>query len=214
MVQWLRLHASNAGGTVSIPGQGTKNPTCYVAWPKKILLKEIAEPNDLKDAFHSQSSLSVYEKKITKWRCSALHKVKSLSRVWLWDTMDCSLPGFSVHGILQARILEWVAFSFSRSDDIRPNKSSKAIRSSDSRGWFFLFCTLKTFPCCFSGYEAADKEGHLCKTHRIVSLSHCSCPHPYLTLNLFIWILWSFFSLTVGNLKKRWNGGSYHVLVS
>ena len=28
--------------------------------------------------------------------------------------MDCSLPGFSVHGILQARILEWVAISFSR----------------------------------------------------------------------------------------------------
>ena len=27
--------------------------------------------------------------------------------------MDCSLPGFSVHGILQARILEWVAISFS-----------------------------------------------------------------------------------------------------
>ena len=28
--------------------------------------------------------------------------------------MDCSLPGSSVHGILQARILEWVAISFSR----------------------------------------------------------------------------------------------------
>ena len=28
--------------------------------------------------------------------------------------MDCSLPGFSVHEILQARILEWVAVSFSR----------------------------------------------------------------------------------------------------
>ena len=28
--------------------------------------------------------------------------------------MDCSLPGFSVHGILQARILEWVTISFSR----------------------------------------------------------------------------------------------------
>ena len=26
----------------------------------------------------------------------------------------CSLPGFSVHGTLQARILEWVAISFSR----------------------------------------------------------------------------------------------------
>ena len=28
--------------------------------------------------------------------------------------MDCSLPGFSVHGIFQARILEWVAVSFTR----------------------------------------------------------------------------------------------------
>ena len=29
----------------------------------------------------------------------------------LWDAMDCSLSGSSVHGILQARILEWVAIS-------------------------------------------------------------------------------------------------------
>jgi len=28
--------------------------------------------------------------------------------------MDCILPGLSVHRILQARILEWVAISFSR----------------------------------------------------------------------------------------------------
>ena len=32
----------------------------------------------------------------------------------LWDPMDCSLPGSSVHGIFQARILEWVVISFSR----------------------------------------------------------------------------------------------------
>ena len=30
----------------------------------------------------------------------------------LCDPMDCSSPGSSVHGILQARILEWVAISF------------------------------------------------------------------------------------------------------
>ena len=29
------------------------------------------------------------------------------------DPMDCSLPGSSVHGILQARVLEWVAIAFS-----------------------------------------------------------------------------------------------------
>ena len=29
------------------------------------------------------------------------------------DPVDCHLPGSSVHGILQARVLEWVAISFS-----------------------------------------------------------------------------------------------------
>ena len=35
------------------------------------------------------------------------------SHVRLCDTMDYGPPGSSVHGILQARILEWVAISFS-----------------------------------------------------------------------------------------------------
>ena len=45
-------------------------------------------------------------------------KVKSESEVaqscpTLHDPMDCSLPGSSVHGISQARVLEWVAIAFS-----------------------------------------------------------------------------------------------------
>ena len=32
----------------------------------------------------------------------------------LLDLMDCNLPGSSVYGIFQSRILEWVAISFSR----------------------------------------------------------------------------------------------------
>ena len=32
----------------------------------------------------------------------------------LCDPMDCNLPGSSVHGIFQARVLEWVAIFFSR----------------------------------------------------------------------------------------------------
>ena len=31
----------------------------------------------------------------------------------LSDPMDCSLPGSSVHGVFQARVLEWVAIAFS-----------------------------------------------------------------------------------------------------
>ena len=44
-------------------------------------------------------------------------KVKVLVAQWcltLCDLMDCSPPGSSVHGILQARILDWVAISSSR----------------------------------------------------------------------------------------------------
>ena len=38
-----------------------------------------------------------------------------VSCIWLFcDPRDCSLPGSSVHGVLQARILEWVAISSSR----------------------------------------------------------------------------------------------------
>ena len=37
-----------------------------------------------------------------------------LSCPTLCDPIDCILPGSSVHGILQARILEWVAVPFSR----------------------------------------------------------------------------------------------------
>ena len=49
-------------------------------------------------------------------------KVKSESEVaqscpTLHDPMDCSLPSSSVHGISQARVLEWVAIAFSK---IRP----------------------------------------------------------------------------------------------
>ena len=45
-------------------------------------------------------------------------KVKSESEVGqlyltLSDPIDCSLPGSSVHGIFQARVLEWVAIAFS-----------------------------------------------------------------------------------------------------
>ena len=37
----------------------------------------------------------------------------------LCNPMGCSLPGSSVHGILQARILEWAAISFSRKNLIK-----------------------------------------------------------------------------------------------
>ena len=40
------------------------------------------------------------------------------------DPMDCSLPGLSIHGILQATVPEWVAISFSRGSS-RPRNQTQ-----------------------------------------------------------------------------------------
>ena len=57
---------------------------------------------------------------IKKEQCPALKKERkkesevTQSCPTLCGPMDCSLPGSSVHGIVQATVLEWVAISFSR----------------------------------------------------------------------------------------------------
>ena len=50
----------------------------------------------------------------------------------LCDAMDCSLPGSSVHEISQARILEWVAISFSRESSRPGVKPSSPALKADS----------------------------------------------------------------------------------
>ena len=46
--------------------------------------------------------------------CACMHSVLLPSSPTLCDPINCSPPGSSVHGILQAGILEWVAIPFSR----------------------------------------------------------------------------------------------------
>jgi len=50
--------------------------------------------------------------------------------------MDCSPPGFSVYGIFQARILEWVAISYSR-DLPNPRTEPMSLASPELAGGFF-----------------------------------------------------------------------------
>ena len=61
-------------------------------------------------------------------------KVKSQSEVaqscpTLSDLMDCSLPGSSVHGIFQARVLEWGAIAFSIDELVKLKKGAKPLTS-------------------------------------------------------------------------------------
>ena len=55
------------------------------------------------------------------------HVLSQFSCIQLCDPMDCSPPGSSVHGIIQARILEWVAMTSYRG-------------SSQPRGWASISC--------------------------------------------------------------------------
>ena len=60
-------------------------------------------------------------------------------------SMDCSPPGSFVHGIFQARILEWVAISFSRgSSQLRDQTWVSCIA-----GRFFTICKTLTKVSCF-----------------------------------------------------------------
>ena len=57
---------------------------------------------------------SDHELLIAECRLSESESEVAQSCQTLCDPMNGSLPGFSVHGIFQARILEWVTISFSR----------------------------------------------------------------------------------------------------
>ena len=109
---WLKHYPPTAGDTGSIHGQGTKIPQCCTVQPKQTNKKLFA----LKGSLYSESYFQTDF--ICKWyyfpHSTTTTTTKSLqSCPTLCDPMDCSPPGFSVHGLLQARTLEWVVISFS-----------------------------------------------------------------------------------------------------
>ena len=83
------------------------------------------------------------------------------SSLTLCDPMDCGMPGSSVHGISQAKVLEWVAISFSRGS-CYPGIEPWSLTSSVLAGGFFITespekpqwcCVLRTKFClvlCFN----------------------------------------------------------------
>ena len=70
-----------------------------------------------------------------------MHAKSLQSCLTLCDPMDCGPPGSSVYGILQPRILEWVAMSSSRGSS-RPRDRTMSLRSPALADGFF------TTVCC------------------------------------------------------------------
>ena len=80
------------------------------------------------------------------------------SRPTLWDSMDCSPPGSSVHGIFQTRILEWVAILFSRRSSWPWDWTQVYIASR----LFTLWATREGQPLGHQGILAVNKIWHQC----------------------------------------------------
>ena len=99
-------------------------------------------------------------------------KVKSESEVGqscptLGDPMDCSLPGSSIHGIFQARVLEWGAIAFSMWID-RTSHSSEylhLVHAQPLRAWWSFWGEQSTWlrtrdlpPTCYM-FSGSDFTG-------------------------------------------------------
>ena len=78
----------------------------------------------------------------------------------LFDSIDCSPLGSSVHGILQARIQEWVAISFSRvSSRTRDQKPGTPALQADS-----LPCQIQKIIYCMTLFIQHCRRGRTIRT--------------------------------------------------
>ena len=112
--------------------------------------------------------------------CTGVYKVAQ-SCTNLCDTMHHSLPGSSVHRILQARTLEWVAFPFSRG-------------SSQPRDQTQVSCIVGRFFTIWATREA----------YGLVGTSY------FLFQFLFILLLFFFSFLTVKDVLRSWCNSKVH----
>ena len=86
------------------------------------------------------------------WRMCTLKVLVAQSCPGLCNPMDCSLPGFSIHGVFQARTLECVAISFSGWSS-RPNNWTW-VSYIDSR-FFTVWATREVYPIVYPGWKKA-----------------------------------------------------------
>ena len=94
----------------------------------------------------------------------------------LCDPMDCSTPGSSVHGISQAKILEWVAISVSRGSS-RPR--DQICLSYSGRLFFFFFffnhgATWEPQDVPHLSIYSSTDDGHLDYFHLLALRNHAA----------------------------------------
>ena len=120
----------------------------------------------------------------------------------LFDPMDCNPPGSSVHGILQARILEWVAIPFSRG-------------SSQPRDWTQVSCIAGRFFTVWAAWKPFEPQPHVKqymarnKSVILPALSSNSSHKVKQTLNGSLQAKWTkkFNGAIQAKFSRHWNEG-------
>ena len=173
----------SAGDTGSIPGQGGKIP--HASGPKSQNIRQKHYLNKFNKDFKSGPHQK--EKKRKKSAREGLPGFASclyhLILLWYWarhdffmpqfaplcsclvtqscpalcNPMDCSPPDSSVHGVLQARILKWVAISSSRGSS--PPKDRTQIFCISCIAGIFFTTELPGKPCTFVKWDSNSFEG-------------------------------------------------------
>ena len=136
MIEFFSSHISNLGGP------GVWNPGSLTLQPV-LLTKRLSCLLNLLRAYFA--------------RCCAV--LSCFSRVWFHDPMECSLPGSSARGILQAKMLEWVAVSSSR-DLPDPGIKLTSLMSPALAGGFFT--RLGSPTACQVVFIYSSSDAHCC----------------------------------------------------
>ena len=126
LVQWLRLHTPIAG---------------HGFWSLVRKVRSHMPHNVAKKERERERNLQLYlSTTVSLCGCSIVHLCLTL-----YDPMDCSPPGSSVCGILQARILGWVAFP-TPGNLPNPGTETSSLESPALAGGFFTNCTIWEAP--------------------------------------------------------------------
>ena len=122
--------------------------------------------------------------------------------------MDCSPPGFSAHGILQARILEWVAFPFSRgiflAQGSNPGLQADSLPSEPPRKPNRLYQ-------CFVEIESLGSWLRSWLSY-LLAMWLCISYHPRLWLSFPIYTIWKWVTQSCPTLFDTMDYAVYGIL--
>ena len=116
-------------GKIHITNKNNIQTFSYIIWWNSLMINTLS---------HKKSSMSRAHSKPVRRMC-----VCSLLCLILCDSMNSNPPGSSVHGIVQARLLEWVAISSSRGSSL----------SRDRTRVSFVSCTARQILCHWVTWE-------------------------------------------------------------